>query len=419
MSGSMTSATSHVVRGIDSDQLPQLQRIDELAFGFEAPPEVVELETKLHEIDRVLLAYDGSSPIGSTSAYSLDMTVPGGHSLPVAGVTWVGVVPTHRRRGVLSSLMRRQLDDIREAGRESFAALTASEPPIYGRFGYGPATRTLSLQIPRSPRALLERPSGDGLRLRVVEPGEAEAQMREVYERARPRRPGMLRREGGWEERAVFDLPGERKGASPLHCVLAEEAGTGEPRGYALYAMVPAWEGTGPRGEARVRDVFADDAAAYALLWRFLTDLDLVATTTVRLRPPDDPLVELLSDVRAASIVVKDAIFVRLVDAARALAERAYTTDVDVVLELDDAFCPWNTGRLRLSGGPGGATCTRTTDAPDIALAARELGAVYLGGVSLHALHEAGLVEERTPGAVSAASRALRHDPQPWCPIIF
>ncbi|MEI5103350.1 GNAT family N-acetyltransferase [Streptomyces sp. PmtG] len=391
----------------------------DVAFGGVAEaPEERALWLSLLEYDRSLGLWDGEACVGTTSAFSFRLSVPGGAVVDAAGVTMVSVAATHRRRGLLTSMMRRQLDDLRERG-EALAVLTASEPAIYGRFGYGAATRQLRAEIDTT-RVRVEVPEGtDAVRLRYAAPAEALPACEEVYARVVPGRPGMLARQPGWERLAVLDPEPDRHGASPLQCVLAERGG--ETVGYAFFAVKPEWEWQGAKGEVRVRAVEALDPAAYAALWRFLFDVDLTSKVTVRSRPVDDPLLQLVSDVRRCSVSVRDSLYVRLVELGPALEARAYQTPVDVVLDVEDAFCPWNEGRWRLTGDPKGASCKRADDeAPaDLALSVRELGAAYLGGVTLAELARAGRVRELRPGALAEASLAFGAPVAPWLPHGF
>ncbi|MGA5097950.1 GNAT family N-acetyltransferase [Streptomyces lavendulocolor] len=390
----------------------------EVAFGAvpEAPQER-ELWRALTECERSIGVWDGGVCVGTAGAFSFRLSVPGGGGpVPVAGVTMVGVVPTHRRRGILTSMMRRQLDDVFARG-EPLAVLTASEPVIYGRFGYGIATRQMRARIDTD-RVRLSVPRGtDDVALRLVAPADASAACEAVYARLVPRRPGMLARRPGWERLPLLDPPGTRDGASPLQCVLAER--DGEAVGFALYSTRPEWEPAGPKGTVRLRHMGALDPAAYAAVWRFLCEIDLTSSVQVQNRPVDDPWQHLVSDVRRCELRVQDGLHVRLVDLPAALEARAYRAPVDVVLEVDDAFCPWNTGRWRLSGDPKGAVCSRTDDAADLALSVRELGAAYLGGVSLASLAGAGLVRELRQGALAEASLAFGSAVAPWLPHGF
>ncbi|MFF8829605.1 GNAT family N-acetyltransferase [Streptomyces sp. NPDC015131] len=389
----------------------------ELAFGgVPESPQERELWRSLTERERSIGVWDGDACVGTAGAFGFRLSVPGGALVPAAGVTMVSVAPTHRRRGVLTSMMRRQLDDV-FAGGEPLAVLTASEPAIYGRFGYGVATRQLRARIDTT-RVRMSVPGGtDDVALRLVAPDKASAACEEVYARLVPGRPGMLARAPGWERVPLLDPPGDRNGASPLQCVLAERAG--EVVGYALYSTRPEWGPAGPHGTVRLRAMGALDPAAYAAVWRFLCGIDLMASVEVGNRPVDDAWQHLVSDVRRCEVRVQDGLHLRLVDLPRALEARTYQVPVDVVFDVEDAFCPWNTGRWRLSGGPEGATCSRTEDAADLALSVRELGAAYLGGASLAVLADAGLVRELRPGALAGASLAFGAPVAPWLPHGF
>lgn len=391
----------------------------ELAFGgVPESPEERELYRSLTETERSLGVWDGGTCVGTAGAFSFRLSVPGGALVPAAGVTMVGVSPTHRRRGVLSSLMRRQLDEVR-AGGEPIAVLTASDPAIYGRFGYGTAAYSMSVEIDKTRVRLSVPPGTDGVRLRLVDPRKALADCERVYAALVAGRPGMPARQPGWELRALLDPEATRNGASPLKCVVAERA-DGEVVGYARYRVKPEWDLTGSDGRVDVADLDALDPAAYAALWRYVCSIDLTWTVRAVKRPADDALQHLVTDVRRTQVRLRDSLHVRLVDLPAALAARAYGAPLDVVLEVEDAFCPWNAGRWRLAvGADGAAVCTRTEDPADLELTVRELGAAYLGGVSLNTLAGAGLVREVRPGALARSSRAFAGDVAPWLPHGF
>ncbi|MGW5196057.1 GNAT family N-acetyltransferase [Streptomyces spiralis] len=384
--------------------------------GGPAAPEERELDRSLTEYDRSLGVWDGRTCVGTAGAFSFRMTVPGGALVPAAGITMVSVAATHRRRGVLTSMMRRQLDDVRSWG-EPLAVLTASEPAIYGRFGYGAATFQLDAEIDAS-RAGLSLPAGtDDVPLRYAAPADVLDACEAVYATLVPGRPGMLARRPGWERAGLLDPESERDGASPLQCVVAER--DGEVTGYARFRTKLGWDVGGHDGTVRLEDLAALDPATDAALWRFLFGIDLTTTLTVRGRPVDDAWQYLVSDIRRCRPRRRDALYLRPVDVGAALAARTYQAPVDVVFEVEDAFCPWNTGRWRLSGDTKGASCERTSDAADLELSVRELGAAYLGGVSLTALAAAGRVRELRAGALAEAAVGFGVAVAPWLPHGF
>ncbi|MFD1663458.1 GNAT family N-acetyltransferase [Streptomyces caeni] len=384
--------------------------------GVDEPPEERRLWGELTELDRSLGAWDDDTCVGTAGAFGFRLTVPGGASVPAAGITMVSVAATHRRRGVLTSMMRRQLDDIRSWG-EPLAVLTASEPAIYGRFGYGAATFQVSAEIDTS-RVRLSVPAGtDDVRLRYAEPAAVLDACEAVYARLVPGRPGMLARRPGWERFGLLDPESHREGASPLQCVVAEQKGA--VTGYARFRIKPEWGVAGPDGRVTLADLAALDPATDAALWRFLFGIDLTTTLVTRGRPVDDAWQYMVSDIRRCRPRLRDALFVRPVDVGAALEARTYQAPVDVVFDVEDAFCPWNTGRWRLTGDPKGASCARTADAAELSLSVRELGAAYLGGVSLTALAAAGRVRELRQGALAEASTAFGSAVAPWLPHGF
>jgi predicted acetyltransferase len=404
------------VRPLTDDDWDGFQAVDSHAFGMTMPPELVDSERELLRGARSIGAYDGPTLAGIAAAYAYQLSTPGS-TLPAAAVTWVGVLPTHRRRGVLTALMTHQLHAVHEQGEEPLAILWASEPQIYGRYGYGMATRSVSLTVPRDPRALHgAAPADPALRLHLTDPADWK-RVAGVYESVAAQRPGVPLRDEPWWRRAVRDVPALRGGSSELRCVVAEDD-TG-PRGYALYATKQSFDEDFGSGAVTVSEVMAADAAALATVYRYLFDLDLMGRTTLWNVPVDDPLLHWLQNPRRAKPSLGDSLYVRLVDLPRALEGRTYATAVDLVLEVTDALCPWNAGRWRLTAGPGGAACRRTEDAADLVLDVRELGAAFLGGTALAELALAGRVVESTPGRLAAASAAFQHAPAPWCPRVF
>ncbi|MGY1631265.1 GNAT family N-acetyltransferase [Geodermatophilus sp. SYSU D01186] len=387
-------------------------------FGEEATGAFVESVPPHAELDRSLAMWDGDRVVATAGIYSRELTVPGA-VVPCAGVTWVTVSPTHRRRGILAAIMRRQLTELHEQGREAVAALWAAEAPIYGRFGYAPATWKGNLS--GAVRQLQLRPdvdAGDG-RVDLVPVEEYRRAAVAVYERVRRAVPGNLARGDVWWDRALRDDPDQRKGATERrHLVHTDVDGT--VTGYAAYRVRNAWtDGGEPDGTLTVEEVRATGTPAYAALWRFLLGIDLVRTVTAPTASDDDPLRWLLTDSRALHSRPVDALWVRLVDVGRALSARRYPTPINLVFEVRDPFCPWNDGRWALTAGPSGGFCARTDSDPDLVVDVEALAAAYLGGVSLATLQAAGRVTEVSPGAVTLAATAFRWPVSPWCPDDF
>ncbi|MEV5744684.1 GNAT family N-acetyltransferase [Microbispora rosea] len=402
---------SITVRPIGESEWPAFVAVDYEAFSGTYPLEMADRWREVLELDRLLSAFDGDLMVGCAGALSFEMTVPGG-PIPVAGVTSVGVLPSHRRRGVLTALMTRQLHDLHENGREAVAALYASEAGIYGRFGYGRAADTLSFRIPTHRSAFTRSsPADPALRLRTATPADALAALQRVYDAVRRGRPGMYARSDGfWRTEVVPDTEHDRGGMGPLRCLIAEDA-TGA-RGYALFRAKADWnQHAVPEGEVRLLELMASDPAAYALVWRGVLDRDLCSVVHAGRRPVDDPIMHLLAEPRQLNAIWFDDLWIRLVDVNRALSARAYAAPADLVLEVVDESCPWNAGRRRLVTDK--ASC-EPTDAPaDLTLLVDVLGAAYLGGRPLRAAADAGLVREHRPGALHELSAAMAWDPAP------
>jgi predicted acetyltransferase len=309
---------------------------------------------------------------------------------------------------VLRAMMRAHLDEAHERG-DPIAALWASEETIYGRFGYGRAAFAGEVAVPRAHStfaAPLERRGS----LRFVDVDEALDVLPSLWDGLARGRPGVFSRtRDWWQHRILIDSPERRHGAGPKRIVVLDLDGA--PAGYAIYRHRMEWGAGLPAGQLVVSEAIGDGARATAELWRFLLDVDWATTVSASLLPPDHALQHLLVEPRHMQYRQGDGIWVRLIDVGAALEARTYADDADVVLDVRDAFCPWNEGRWSRAG--------RTAAPADLALDVATLGAAYLGGVGFAALAQGGLVEELTPAALDRADATFRHGLHPWCPEIF
>ena len=402
----------------DDDDFVAFDKALHSVFLKEPRHDETELSRKVTDLDRMFGFHDGTRWATTAGDYRKKVILPGGALVPVAAVTAVTVSPGHRRRGLLTRMMRHQLDEIRARGTESLAMLFASETAIYGRFGYGLASQNavLSGQV----RDLGFRPDvdlGDG----IVSETDAPTLLTHgpvIFDRAIIGLPGRMDRPRPWWDHRIHDNDERRRDTGGIRFALHQEP-DGTPSGFAVYRAKPDWSATGPNGTLHVEEVRATNPRAYARVWRFLLELDLVRGIKYDGAAVDEPLRYLPADQRALQCGVVDGIFVRLVDVDRALTLRRYAAPVDIVLDVRDEFCPWNTGRYRLRGGRDGAECERTDAPADIVISARDLGAIYLGGTSVSQLTAAGLVDELTPGSALRAAVAFGWPVAPAIPDHF
>lgn len=402
------------IRPITPDEIEPFFKANAAGFGRDYNPERLTTNRAIGEFGRTTSVWDGDQVVGTAGIWSFETTVPGG-VLPAAGVTWVTVRPTHRRKGILTAMMRAQLDAVHERG-EPLATLWASEAVIYGRFGYGCGAEGAELRIdPR--RAALTRPGAAPGRCRFVEREDALRAWPAVYDRARLAQPGMHSRHAGWWQHRLFnpvEWPMEGFGGS----FFVQYAEAGEVLGYVRYRIRLGDTDGLPDGKLRVLELMALTDAAYSALWEYVLGVDLIGEVTAPVRKVDEPLAWMLTDPRQLHRSVQDTLWVRLVDVPAALAGRRYLADGQLVVEVVDDFCPWNTGRYVLEGGPGGATCLPTIREPRVTLKADALGAVFLGGVRFQTLARAGRVQG-TEEAIRLADRMFQWDSAPWDSEIF
>jgi predicted acetyltransferase len=409
-------ATHRSLRPVTQDELRPFFDMLVRAFGEHMSDADFDAEVLTAERERTLAGFDGDTIVSTAGAFTFDLAVPGGR-LPAGGVTYVGVAPTHRRQGLMTAMMRHQLADIRDRG-EPLAVLWASEAVIYGRFGYGVATRKLNIEVDRvDARLRADVPNDDTVSLHRASAEELQAAAR-VVDDSVASRPGSFRRSDKWIESLTVDTEERRSGYSPLECVVARR--DDQPVGYLAYRVKPG--SVRPYnlsdGDAVVLEQRALTPAVDAMLTRYLLSLDLIRRVRWWNQPPDSALPHLLTDPRQARTTVTDALHLRLVDVGVALGGRRYAAPLDVVIDVSDSTLPENSGRWRLSGDLQDASCERTDAAPDISLDIEALGAAYLGGTSLTSLAAAGRVSGDAE-AIRTASVAFGWDVQPWCLNVF
>jgi len=366
------------------------------------------------EMDRNLLAVNADGrPVGTAGAYSFELTLPGEILAPAAGVTAVGVLPSHRRKGVLTALMRHQLTELRARG-EFLSVLLASEAVIYRRFGYGPATYTQRLTVPRHQAALAlprahgaaeapatGRDTGSVELLRRAECGEI---LEEVYDRYRRAQPGALSRPHRWWASGAGQPP---ISPAPRYVAVHRDA-EGVPDGYASYAI-------GEGDALTVDETIATDDAVFTALARFVLGHDLVRQVVFKHIPPDSPLRWQLADFRAGQVSNDtDWLWVRLLDVPRALTARGWSMDGELVLDVDDPFLGEH-GRYLLTVRDSKAECVPTDREPDLSLDASDLGSIYLGGTAPSTLVRAGHIQAHRPGAAALADTLFRAERSPHC----
>jgi predicted acetyltransferase len=401
------------VRSIEASELDDFLQVVERAFHGRWQPDDAEPDRLIAEPDRWFVALDGDDIVGTAGACTTELTVPGG-TLPAPGVTAVGVLPSHRRRGINTMLMGAILDQAAERD-EALAYLWASETAIYGRFGYGMASLCTEIEMAADRSAFVPGVRIGG-RVRVLPRDDALAQMRPVYDAVASTRPGMIALDDRWWKSLWLER--KRDEDQPPFFALHEDD-EGSVDGFAVYTVKHEWRHSVPSNELRVRDLVATNPDATAALWRFLFDVDLVATVTAEDRPVDEELLWLVAEPRRLHAMVIDGLFLRVLDVERALGGRRYSGDGRLLLEIDDAFRPGTSGRYELAVDGGEGSCRRTDAAPDLSCSVTTLGAAYLGGSSFRQLERAHQVRERTSGSLRRADSMFAWDPSPWFGFVY
>ncbi len=367
----------------------------------------------INELDRSFGAFDGDQLVGTISAYSFDLTVPGHRTLPMGGTTVVAVRPTHRRRGILRRMIEVHLDDVRRHA-EPLAGLWASEASIYGRFGFGCAIDFVMFDI-RSDAAIIDSPIDDRVEIRMVDKTSFAEAVPLIYEATRTKRPGALTRTSDWWITRRLAEPSGSDGASSYRYVLAEREG--QPVGYVYYRTKDVDHDGVAAGEVHVVELLGLDVDAELALWRFLFGIDLTTNVKAEFRTMDDPLLFRLIDRRAVKVFVSDAVHLRFMDVPAALAGRSYSMPGALTIELSGHADIKGTYRLEVVAD-GVARCERFDGAADISLDAKTLAACYLGGFRINTLAKAGRIDGAFE-AINLADRLFAGERDPIAREIF
>ncbi len=387
-----------------------------LNLAFAELPDPADEEHRTFEPDRIIAAFDGAQPVASAGALTFRLSVPGGEAA-AAGVTLVGVSPSHRRRGILRSMMRHQLDDVRARG-EPIAILWASEGAIYQRFGYGLATLNGTFEIECRDAAFVRPMPAEGA-VRLVDQDAAMELFPPLYDRVRTATPGMIARSETWWRWVALHDSEHARGANGMKFLAVYEA-DGRVEGTAIYRVKPDWDDRGPKGALVALEVLGATPRATRDLWGWLLEVDLVRAVRAVRAPVPHPLQLLLAEPRRLGFTVGDGLWLRVVDVPGALAARTYGLGGSLVLDVQDGFCAWNAGRWRLDiAEDGRGRAEPTTEVADLALDASDLGATYLGTFRFSELARVGRVVEQTAGALLRADAMFAAPVAPWCPTMF
>ena len=401
-------------RAIVPDELDDFFASLAVAFSDPRPdPEEVETDKQVAELDRTFAAFEDDRIVGCAGVYTQRMVAPGGARVPTAGVTMVGVVPTHRRRGILRELMAMMLDQAAERG-ESMASLFASQGAIYGRFGFGHAAHHLEFDIALDRLTWAEGTEPTG-RVTLHARDEALPVMRRIYERAIENRPAALEVDDNWMNIGFWES--KKDDERVFYAIHADDAGT--PDAFAMYGIKHEWPRGLPSSEVKVKRFAATTPESHIGMWRYLCSIDLMARVKVDLRPVDEPLQWLLEEPRALRPHLEDGLFLRPVDVAAAWSARGYAGSGSLVVEVDDAFRPEAAGTFLLEVDDGVGTCTRTDREPDLRCSANAVGSTYVGGVTWTTLAGANRVHEVSPGSLARADALFRSDIAPWPAFYF
>lgn len=376
------------------------------SLGFGSNWDEEKREPPMPDLDRAIAAYEDSNIVGTAHAFATKMNVPGG-SLNCAAVDYVAVLPTHRRRGIMTKLMKKQLGDIYERG-ETIAALHPSESLIYGRFGYGIGTYDEDWEIDTRHSDFGTPPKYDGS-FEFEKPSLINKSIPRLYETSMRNRPGSILPTSDRWERIAGDIRTSNGNLQQYFHV--KYLSSGEHKGYVRYSIT--------EDVVTIVELMSSSLEAHAALWRFCFDIDLIWKVKASRRPTDDPLLFMLADSRRLTRNVRDSLWIRLIDVQKALESRSYNVTGSLVFKINDAFCSWNHGVFELEIQDDWVHCSISKKSPDLVIDVSDIASTYLGTIRFSKLKNSGRLEEHTPGSVKLADQMFNSELDPWCPYSF
>ena len=403
------------LRPLSAEEMEAFHKASCIPFLIDPDPARLERMNHVVDWERARVAEDSGQIVATFAAYTKQVSVPGG-KLPMAGTTIVSVLPTHRRKGLMRGLMTEHLKEVYERG-EPLAGLWASESSIYGRFGYGPAANMFHSKLVKQHATFQRRPNCEGTSLRLVSIEDALQIVPEIYRRAALDRPGMVSRcDDWWKYVTLGDQEFMRQGMTRLSCVIVFRGE--KPVGYTVY-RANCHRG-GEADTVQIKELVADNSADEQLLWQFLFDLDLVEAIHAWNLPVDSPVAWWLNQPRKLERKLSDSLWIRPIDVGVALAGRRYSGEGRVTFRFRDELCPWNEAVWQLDVDRDGAgRCEKSeTTSVQLELDPYSLGAIYLGGQSVHELARAGLVQGES-SALDLVDRMFSWTRKPWCAEVF
>ncbi|NNC13015.1 GNAT family N-acetyltransferase [Planctomonas sp. JC2975] len=404
-----------LVDGSDRDALAAWDEADSRGFHDRRPDPEAITEHSQHVAHRRITGVwddgipDPHVPVATVASWVGALSTPGG-SVPSWAISSVTVAPTHRRRGVARALLEGELRTAAAAGIP-MASLTVSEATIYGRFGFGPATLSADLSVETKRAGWVPAASGDNGRLAFVSPQIAYESCRGLVDRAAAGTPGDFEIDDYHWGRLVGHFGDRDKRSASIRVVRYDDA-AGEPQGVVAYRMV-ADKTDFTKHTVEIDYIRAATDDAYAALWKYLLELDLVTNVRYDVASADEPVLWMIRDQRAARVATSDHHWLRILDVKAALEARTYGAPGALTLGIDDRLGT-ATGVYRLEvAADGSAEVSTTDDAPDLTLDVASLSALYLGAWRASTFVHAARLVERTDGAASRLDAMFRSPETP------
>ncbi|WGW13024.1 GNAT family N-acetyltransferase [Saxibacter everestensis] len=352
-------------------------------------------------------------PVATYSTFNNPINIGFGQSVNGHLITSVTVRPTHRRKGLLRTLISNDLAGAKEAGFP-IAALTVSEASIYRRFGFGPATWSRTISVDTTGGLSFLRPSTG--RVELTKPAALRELAPKIFAKFHAETPGSVGRQAFYRELAAGTISEDsaepdRGARAALHY---DE--NGEIDGYVRYKFA-GWD-TDPT-TVKVSDLVAANGEARQGLWQFLGSIDLVNRVTYEEAAIDDPLPWMLTDSRRVNTThTEDVLWLRILDPIAALQTRRYADDGTLTIALQDRL-GFADGSYRISVTDGVATVDSLAGAetahPDLSMDVSALASIYLGGADPVVLAAGGQIDVHSAGSAERARKLFALDRAAYC----
>ena len=400
---------------INSENISDFAKAEAIAYTALASEYYINRLKKLATPDRAIALFDENKIIGTANSFGESISLPSNKKAKVAAVSYVSVMPTHRRQGILSEMMKIQLNEIHSIHKEPLAVLWPSESAIYGRFGYAP-THEKHYSISKNNAKFLPQISSNNLKINFLNKKEAIECYVQVNNKLMESRPGVMELTNDWAERRIEDLISNHLSNGPSYFIGIFDNKT--PVGLVTYSIENNNDYGNMPASLHIWDILYLNIESAIKLWNFCLNIDLVEEIHAKGVPEDDVLEALLISPGDLNARLTTGLWIRIVDVINSLEARTYEHNGEIILKVDDSIIKDNNNTYLLNTNDKSTPkCEITSKNPDVEITIQGLSEIYLGTFDLNNLIASGNIKNKK--VIKTIKEIFKSESKPFCPMHF